>query len=198
MKYRYLMKRDRYSILFIFLIPFILYAYRLFPEDEQIKIFGMTITSVYFQNVQIMIWAYTQKIIMIMLALGWYYSSKHWWKKAIIVPLTFFVFQFIMLLNEDLFFFDEYEVFYGVVVTLPIVLGFIFIVNKINRQLSMLQVEDEIEGEIKVIISNLSNSRSVNQKIYRQKFDNLKSKRKELTKENYLKELLLLKESILV
>lgn len=183
---------------FIFLIPFILYTYRLFPEDEQIKIFGMTITSVYFQNVQIMIWAYTQKIIMIMLALGWYYSSKHWWKKAIIVPLTFFVFQFIMLLNEDLFFFDEYEVFYGVIVTLPIVLGFIFIVNKINRQLSMLQVEDEIEGEIKVIISNLSNSRSVNQKIYRQKFDNLKSKRKELTKENYLKELLLLKESILV
>lgn len=175
---RRILKRDIYSIILIFLIPFILYVDLLFLEQKQVKIFGMTITSGFFENVQIMIWVYVQKIVMILLALGWYYSSKHWWKNAIIVPLTFFVFQFIMLVNEDLIFFDKHEVFYGILVTLPIVLGFIFVVNKINRQLSILQVEDEIEEEIKSIISNLSNIHSVSKKTYRQKFDELSLREK--------------------
>jgi hypothetical protein len=80
--------------LFLIATPFLFYIYKYAPADgrEWDTFFGV-INSGGFGSVQAYMHALFTKITFVSLTGIWFLTSNNWWKYAILVPLTMFLFQ---------------------------------------------------------------------------------------------------------
>lgn len=131
--------------------PFLFYIYKYAPVDSQEwdTIFG-TIKANGFSNMQSYIHAVFTKFTFIMLTGIWFLTSKNWWKYAILVPLTMFLFQFIGVLNYELQYIDEFDFWYSLPIIAPILIFLIYISYRISKNDDdssdlMTEVDDEIK-----------------------------------------------------
>lgn len=108
-------------ILILISTPFLFYIYTFAPFDskEWDTVFGR-IGSGGFDNVKSFLHALFTKITFVILTTIWFLSSKNWWKYAILVPLTMFLFQLSGVVNYQLQFIDEYDFWYSLPFILPI------------------------------------------------------------------------------
>ncbi len=131
--------------------PFLFYIYKYAPSDskEWDTIFG-TISASGFGSAQAFMHAVFTKITFIILTATWFLTSNNWWKYAILVPLTMFLFQFIGVLNYELQYIDEFDFWYSLPIIVPILLFLIYISYRISKNESdsadlMSEVDDEIK-----------------------------------------------------
>lgn len=135
--------------------PFLFYLYRSAPNDssEWDTLFG-TIRSGGFNNVQSYIYTLFTKITFVLLTGIWFLTSNNWWKYAILVPFTMFLFQLIGVINHELQYIDEFDFWYSLPVILPILFFVIYISVRISKnQRDSTDLMSEVEYEIKKIMS---------------------------------------------
>ena len=136
--------------------PFVFYFYKFAPaeSDKWETILG-TIDSGGFGSVQSYMHALFTKITFIILTATWFLTSQNWWKYAILVPLTMFLFQLSGVINYKIQYIDEFDFWYSLPVILPILFFLIYISYRIGRRIPMHHnLKDEVDEEIARIFSD--------------------------------------------
>jgi hypothetical protein len=95
------------------------------PDDLKVwNTFLFTYESGFWEDVQYAMWVYTGKIIPLILLLIWFFTCRHWWYHALLVPIVMYAFQIIITYKGDVLIIDEGQF----VVLLPIL---VFVVPSI-------------------------------------------------------------------
>ena len=160
-KYR---QRDKKStfitgvLLSLFLIstPFLFYIYKYAPADatEWDTLFGV-IKSGNFSNVQSFMHALFTKLTFILLTSIWFVTCRNWWKYAILVPLTMFLFQLSGVINYQIKFIDEFDFWYSIPLILPVLILLIFISYRVGKHSQAnADLNQKATEEVKKLISD--------------------------------------------
>ena len=114
-----------------------------------------TIQSGGFGSVQMYMHALFTKIIFVMLTGIWFLTSQNWWKYAILVPLTLFLFQLSGVVNAKMEYIDEFDFWYSLPVVLPILFFIIYISYIISKKRTGSDnLKEDVDREIKKILSD--------------------------------------------
>ena len=124
----------------------------------------------------------------------WYATCKHWWRKILLVPIMFFISQLMLVINDDYYIVDEHEVFFSIVISIPIVYSFYILIKKIKNLISSKQMNTELEYEIEDLLTELSNKNLDTNTSLKQRLETLRALKQSFDKELYLRELLKLKD----
>ncbi len=129
--------------------PFLFYLYKYAPDNSKIwETFIFTIETKSFRNAQNFIHALFTKITFVMITSLWFITAKHWWKWAILIPLTMFLFQLLTVINYQTSYIDEFDFWYSLILIMPIIVFLIWISNELNKTIGDLDLKDEIEEEL--------------------------------------------------
>lgn len=136
--------------------PFLFYIYKFAPADsKEWKTILGTIHAGGFGSVQIYLHALFTKIIFVLLTGIWFLTSQNWWKYAILVPFTLFLFQLSGVVNYKLMYIDEFDFWYSLPVVLPILFFLIYISYSISKpNNSGEDLKNAVDREIRNILSN--------------------------------------------
>ena len=95
--------------LVIIISPYFYYIYQGIPDgDVWDSPFG-TINSSYYPSVQVLFWTLFNKIVPLFLLLIWFFTCRHWWYHAILVPICMIIFQIYTIINDEIRFPDTDE-----------------------------------------------------------------------------------------
>lgn len=132
------------SIVFLIIAfsPFIYYLYTYFPEGKTWETVLFTYESEYYKSVYMMGWVFMGKFIPLLLLFLWFFTCKHWWRHAILIPIGMYLFQLIAALNDDLQYFDIVEIWYIFPVMLIVVPLVYYIRAKLFASLHDQKLED--------------------------------------------------------
>ncbi|WP_380216299.1 hypothetical protein [Jejudonia soesokkakensis] len=136
--------------------PFLFYIYQFAPADskEWETSFG-TIRANGFNSVQSFMHAVFTKATFVLLLGIWFLTARNWWKYAILIPLTMFLFQFVGVLNVELAYIDEYDFWYSLPIITPIILFLIFISIRLSsKQDISASLKREVDDEIQKMLSD--------------------------------------------
>lgn len=136
--------------------PFLFYIYKYAPPKvQEWETFFGTISSSGFNSVQSYLHALFTKITFVLLTGIWFLTSRHWWKYAILVPFTMFLFQLSGVINQEIQYIDEYDFWYSLPVVLPIVFFLIYISYRLGKRPGDgADLKKEADEEIRNIFSD--------------------------------------------
>lgn len=83
--------------------PYIFYLYEIFPDGRVWENSFFIYESKYYESVNVAMWTYLGKLTPLILLLIWFFTCKHWWYHAILVPIAMYVFQLIVAFYEDFY-----------------------------------------------------------------------------------------------
>ncbi|WP_053970001.1 hypothetical protein [Mangrovimonas sp. ST2L15] len=135
---------------FIATTPFLFSLYENVPSTKTWETFLFTYTSGGYEDVNIVAWTLTGKLIPLLLLLIWFFTCRHWWYHAILVPIVMYSWQIIGLFKEDLSYVDELQLIYLLPI-MAIIIPSIYLVraqmfNKLNTvDKSMEDLEEEFK-----------------------------------------------------
>ncbi len=98
-------------IAFLTFSPYIFYAYKAFPSSTTWDTFLGTYTSNYWGDVQTFAWVLLGKILPLLLLAIWFFTCRHWWYHALLVPICMYAFQVIRITRDDSGVVDDFEIF---------------------------------------------------------------------------------------
>ena len=136
----------------LILSPFLFYLYRYAPHDsKEWKFLFFTIHSGGFNSVQIFIHALFTKFLYVLLTSIWFLTAKYWWRYAILVPLTMFLFQLSGVINFSIQYIDEYDFWYSLLIVIPVVIFLIWLSGKLRFYTTALDIREQINEELESI-----------------------------------------------
>jgi hypothetical protein len=71
------------------------------PNTAVWDTFLFTYESGFWEEAKYAMWVYTSKIIPLILLTIWFFTCRHWWYHAILVPIVMFAFQAVNSWNSD-------------------------------------------------------------------------------------------------
>jgi hypothetical protein len=95
----------------LIITPYLFTLYDLFPDDIIWESAFGTYTSTYYESVNVAAWTLFGKLIPLYLLLLWFFTCKHWWYHAIIVPICLYTWQIYGILNDDIVFPDVNDIY---------------------------------------------------------------------------------------
>jgi len=107
----------------IALTPLVFYSYKFFPSGDTLDLYLFTYESNYQMSITTVMWLFMAKFVPLLLLVLWFFTCKHWWYHALLIPISMFVFQIVSLIYEDRFI-DEVELYWLLpimTVTIPFV-----------------------------------------------------------------------------
>ncbi|MGB5942756.1 MAG: hypothetical protein WBG71_07725 [Leeuwenhoekiella sp.] len=140
----------------IVISPYFFYIYESFPDVNvwEFSFFGSSLKfeSHYWGSIQVLGWVLFAKLIPLVFLIIWFFTCKHWWYHALLIPICMFIFQIYMTLNEDLIFADSNE-FYVLAPLILVALVFLYgIRTKIFDRLFGIDYDElkrvSLKGEI--------------------------------------------------
>ncbi len=136
-------------IIIMAITPFLFYFYKIVPKGVTSWDFlFFTIESNGFKSVQIFSHAFFTKLTFVISFSIWFITCKYWWKWVLLIPLVMFLFQLTGVLNQNIKYIDEYDFWYSLPVTIP-VLGFLlWLRKKLNFYTNALDIKDDIDNKI--------------------------------------------------
>ncbi|HET8837859.1 MAG TPA: hypothetical protein VFM82_02570 [Flavobacteriaceae bacterium] len=108
--------------------PFIFYSYKGFPTTRTWETFLFNYESNYYESVYVTAWTLMSKFVPFLLMLLWFWTCKHWWRHAIVVPIIMYAFQIFNVLNDDLKYFDVMEIWY-IFPMIMVIVPFIYLIR---------------------------------------------------------------------
>lgn len=135
--------------------PYLFYSYESVPDTPVWNTFLFTYNSGNFQNANVAFWILTSKFVPLLLLLIWFFTCKHWWFHAIIVPIAMYSYQIFMTLKQDLMYVDHNQLIY-LIPLMAIIVPSIYLIrakmfNEINTANKSLE---ELEDEFKISPKN--------------------------------------------
>ncbi len=139
----------------IAITPYLFSIHESVPNVKTWNTFFGTYDSIYYESLFVLAWTLTGKIIPLFLLFIWIFTCRHWWYHVILVPIAMYVYQIIIVLDDDLSFADNNQVFYLIPV-MVIVIPTIYLMrarifNKINEATKSME---ELEEELKLSPKN--------------------------------------------
>ena len=140
--------------------PFLFSLHESVPASETWDTFLFTYHSRGWGDANLAMWVITGKAIPLALILIWFFTCKHWWYHALLVPITMYLFQIISFFNEDLQHIDEFQLIYMVPV-MAIIIPSIYLIrakmfDKLNdADKTMEELEEEFMIKPSSIIGKL-------------------------------------------
>ncbi|RED45331.1 hypothetical protein DFQ10_102199 [Winogradskyella eximia] len=121
------------------------------PTVKVWNTFLFTYESGAWEEAQFAMWVYTSKIIPLILLIIWFFTCKHWWYHAILVPIIMFAFQAVITWNAEAGKIDE-GTFVVLLPILVVIVPSIYLIrakmfNKINTSDKSLE---ELEAEFMI------------------------------------------------
>jgi hypothetical protein len=92
--------------------PYLLYIYKGFPVEQTWETFLGVYDSRAWQSTQTSAWILFGKLVPLLLLTIWFFTCKHWWYHAIIVPIVVYCFQIFSFFNDDMQFIDVEEIYW--------------------------------------------------------------------------------------
>ncbi|MEO1031691.1 MAG: hypothetical protein AAFX55_09825 [Bacteroidota bacterium] len=92
--------------------PFVFYLHEYVPDTKEWETIFGTYDSQYFESANVAFWVLMMKVIPLLLTLIWFFTCKHWWYHALIVPITMFTFQIVSAIYDDIDPLDEFHILY--------------------------------------------------------------------------------------
>ncbi|MDC7993611.1 hypothetical protein [Altibacter sp. HG106] len=114
--------------LVIALTPYLFYTYESFPQTKVWETFLFTYESNWYQKVHVSVWTMMGKFIPLLLLFLWFFTCKHWWFHVILIPIGMFTFQLISVINDDVSFVDEVEIWWLLPIMLTVV-PFVYLIR---------------------------------------------------------------------
>ncbi len=115
--------------------PYIFYSYTSFPSSKVWETLFFTYHANWYQEVRVSVWTMMGKFIPLLLLIIWFITCKHWWYHVILIPIGMFTFQLFNVINDDVGFADEVEIWWLFPIMLVIVPLVYLIRAKISNQL---------------------------------------------------------------
>ncbi|WP_445738544.1 hypothetical protein [Mariniflexile sp.] len=134
----------------IALTPYLFSLYESVPNTQIWSTFLFTYDSSFWLDANYVMWVLTGKLIPLYLLFIWFFTCRHWWYHALLVPIIMYVFQIMVVLNGDTKYMDEFQLIY-LVPTMALVVPTIYLIrakmfNQINTATkSMQELEDEFK-----------------------------------------------------
>jgi len=89
------------------------------------------------------------KLIPLLLMFIWIFTCRHWWYHAILIPIGMFIYQIIVILDDDLSFADQNEMLVLLPVMIVIIPSIYLVRARIfNRINSVNKSTQELEDEL--------------------------------------------------
>ncbi|NIK91885.1 hypothetical protein GZ212_06950 [Mangrovimonas sp. CR14] len=135
---------------FIAITPYLYSLYESVPQTQIWNTFLFSYNSTYWQDANLVMWILTGKLIPLLLLTIWFFTCRHWWYHALLVPILMYIYQIIGLFNEDLKYIDELQLLYLLPI-MAIVIPSIYLIraqmfNKLNTvDKSMEDLEEEFK-----------------------------------------------------
>lgn len=121
----------------IIVSPYFFWIYEALPGGAVWESPFGTISSNYYGNIQVFFWTLFNKLVPLLLLLIWFFTCKHWWYHAIIIPICTLTFQTYQIINDEVSFVDASE-FIFIIPMICIVAIFVYSIR--------LRVFDKIYG----------------------------------------------------
>ena len=128
--------------------PFLFYLYEYVPDTKVWETPFFTYNSRWFESANVAFWVLSMKTVPLVLCLIWFFTCKHWWYHALIIPIAMFIFQVVDAVNDDAVFIDDFGIIYLLPI-MAIVFPSIYLIrakmfNKINEaDKTMEELEEE-------------------------------------------------------
>ena len=133
---------------FLALSPFLFTLYESVPDVKVWDTLLFTYESPYYESAFVLAWTLIGKIIPLYLIIIWFFTCRHWWYHTLLIPIGMFIYQIIVILDDDLSFADQNEL----LVLLPvmaIIIPSIYLIrarmfdkiNSANKSLEQLEEE---------------------------------------------------------
>jgi hypothetical protein len=132
----------------IALTPLLFQLHESVPDEPVWNTFFGTYESNYWESARYAMWVLTGKLIPLLLLFIWFFTNKHWWYHALLVPIIMYIIQIYGTIQGDMDEIDELQL----IVMLPvisIVIPSIYLIrakmfNKINEADKTVQeLEDD-------------------------------------------------------
>jgi len=142
--------------LIIAISPYFFYAYESVPDQKIWSTYFFTYNSRFYESAYTAMWTLNGKIIPLFFLIIWFFTCRHWWHHALLIPITMYIFQIINILNDDLKYVDSFQFLYLIPV-MAIIIPSIYLVrarlfNRINDvDKSIQELEDELTFRPKTI-----------------------------------------------
>lgn len=139
----------------IALTPYLFNLYESVPDVKVWNTFFGTYESNHYGSVFVLAWTLTNKLVPLFLLFIWFFTCRHWWYHSLLVPMSMYVYQVIIILDDDLLFADNNQIMFLIPV-MTIIIPSIYLVraqifNKIN---TVNKTMEELEDEFKMSPKN--------------------------------------------
>jgi len=133
----------------IAITPFVFYSYEYVPDTEIWNTWFFNYKSGFYGNAQVGIWSILMKVVPAFLLFVWFFTCRHWWYHAILVPISMFIYQIVGAINEDVSYIDEFHLKYLIPI-MAIIIPSIYLVRAriFNRLNSIDQTTQDMEDEL--------------------------------------------------
>ena len=128
--------------------PFLFYLYEYVPDVEIWETPFFTYHSGYYQSANATVWVLMMKFVPLLLSIIWFFTCRHWWYHALLVPIVMFAFQFISAFFQDYKPMDEFHIIWLLPI-MAVIFPSIYLIrakmfNKINDyDKTMEELEEE-------------------------------------------------------
>ncbi|WP_282042564.1 hypothetical protein [Winogradskyella flava] len=131
--------------------PFLFYLYEYVPDVKVWETFLFTYNSNHYESANTGVWVLMMKFVPLLLSLIWFFTCKHWWYHALLIPIVMFSFQTISAFNDEIIFMDELHIIW-LLPFMAIVIPSIYLIraqmfNKINDHDKTME---ELEAEFMI------------------------------------------------
>lgn len=136
---------------FIAITPILFNLYKSVPETRVWDTFLFTYESNYYEDVSVVVWTLMNKLVPLFLLFIWFFTNRHWWYHAILVPIAMYIYQIVLTLKGDVSVVDTNLIEYLLPI-MAVIVPSIYLIrarmfNKINDADKTLE---ELEEEFKV------------------------------------------------
>lgn len=141
--------------IFLVAMPFLFYAYRFVPETlTQIELFGRNFNAGSYGNFHYYAYYFITKFVFFIAFFIWFVTCRHWWRMAILVPITMLLFQLLGVVNASINYLDEFDFWYSLPVVVPCLAALLLLDRKLRPLAQTLDLKDEIDKEINEALNN--------------------------------------------
>ncbi|NYJ27552.1 hypothetical protein [Allomuricauda sp. ARW1Y1] len=137
------------AFLILSAVPFIFYAYRLISTDTTgFNILGFTIEAGAHGNMNYYAYYFLGKFSFLIAFILWFLTCHHWWKYAILIPISMLVFQMAGLVNTSIEYIDEFDFWYSIPIVIPVLVVLLAMAKKMRPYAYGLDLKEQLEKEI--------------------------------------------------
>ncbi|WP_111682638.1 hypothetical protein [Winogradskyella tangerina] len=131
------LKQGTIVAILLAIIPYLFSLYQSVPRSKTWNTFLFTYDSQVWEDANLAMWILTGKAIPLLILFLWFFTNRHWWYHALLVPIVMYIYQIFSLFNEDQGNLDESQIIYLLPI-MAVVIPSIYLVrakifNKINE-----------------------------------------------------------------